>query len=331
MAQYYPPPPPKRSGIIRRVVTGIVSSLLLFSLVLNLYLGAYFASTMRGLRETPYRTGDPDQRIVILPIEGVINDDTAVFVHRAFEQLRQDVPKAIVLRVESGGGGVAASDRIWHELVEFKNETGIPVVASFGAYAASGGYYVSAPADYIIAEPSTITGSIGVIARSFTVHHLLEKVGITPEIIAASNATKKDMLNPMRSWTDQDRQALRSILDEFYDRFVEVVDMGRSGLNLQEVKQLATGEVFTCSQALSEKLIDEQGYLDLAIAKAKQLAKITQDDQPMVTKISQSHGFGALSALFGSDINRHSVMDATQVRQWVTELSMPRVEYWSMP
>lgn len=326
----YSPGPPlvsKRRLIFTRVVSGLITSTFIFSIVLNIYLVIMVASMFAGPSESTYAEGDRRRRIVIVPINGAIGDQTAKFVHAALKRLKDNPPKAVILRVDSPGGGVAASDRIWHELVQFKQETHIPLVASFGSSATSGGYYIAALADHILAEPTTVTGSIGVIAQAFTLQELLRKVGITPEIIAATAATKKDRLNPMREWTDEDRAVLRMILDDAYERFVDVVAQGRQGrLTAEEVRALATGEVYTCAQAISNKLVDEQGYLDAAIAKAKELAGIPADVTPMVTTMAPSESLGWLGLLRGPGQELDAV-SGRQLQQWLQELTVPRFEY----
>ncbi len=330
-----PPPPPvpvrsKTGGLLSRVLTGVITSVLFLSIGLNFYLGAWFASSMAGPSESTYTAGDWDRRIVILPINGMIDADTAKFVHQALKNLCEDPPRAVVLRVNSGGGSVAASDRIWHDVVTFKDQTRVPVVASFGSVAASGGYYIAAPADYIIAEPSTITGSIGVIAQAFTVQELLGKIGVKPELIVSTQSTKKDMLNPVREWTPQDRQMLRSILDHAYDQFVGVVEQGRRGLDKQQVQQLATGEVYTAQQAQANQLIDAQGYLDAAIVKARELAGIGQDEEPMVTIMSPPRGLSLFGAI-RSPVTDPGSIGTPLIRRWLTDLSTPQIEYRWVP
>lgn len=327
---YAPPAPPSRTGgIMTRVVTGLVASLLLISIVLNFYLGIFFMSSMRGPQEAVYAKGDMDSRIVILPVSGAIDETTSVEIRRSLVALRDNPPKAIVLRVDSPGGGVSASDRIWYELKKFKAEFDIPIVASFGSLAASGGYYISADADYIFVEPTTITGSIGVIAQAFTVQNLLDKIGVTPEVIAATEATKKDTLSPFRAWTEKDRDELRMILDQAYTRFVDIVANGRSKvLSREEVLKLATGEVFTAQQALANKLADEEGYLDAAIDKAKELAGIAATDTPAVMVISPQKSFSLMSLLGQSHAGSASeLLDSNRLRKVAGELSTPRLEY----
>lgn len=321
-----PFPPPKRGGIVGRIVTAVASSLLLLSIAMNLYLGAWFVASMSGPNELPYEPGDKKHRVVILPVKGMINSQTADFIHQALRALRKKKPKAVVLRIDSGGGGVAASDRIWHDIVTFMEQTQVPVVASFGSVAASGGYYIAAPADWIIAEPTSITGSIGVIAQGFTVGELLQKIGVKPELITATQATKKDMLNPVRDWTEEDRQAMRAILDHAYEQFVSVVARGRRGLSIEEVRALATGEVYTSNQAQENNLVDALGYLGDAIEKAKGLAGIDPDVDPQVTVMSPPRGLGLLGGV-GTTVPDPESISGQTIRRWLGELRTMRLEY----
>lgn len=328
---YAPPAPPARGGgAITRVLTGLFASLLLISIILNFYLGLFFVSSMRGPQEVAYHKGDATQRIAVIPVNGMIDDSTAVAVRQALQALRENPPKALILRVDSGGGGVSASDRIWHELQLFKKELNIPIVASFGSVAASGGYYISADSDYIIIEPTGLTGSIGVIAQAFTVQGLLDKVGVTPEIIASSQANKKDNLSPFRAWDDEDRTELRIILDEAHKRFVKIVADGRSKvLTPEQVAVLATGAPYTAAEALENKLVDAHGYMDAAIAKAKELAKLDPSSDPSVVVISPAKGFSILSLLGMSSQTPSAaeLLDSGHVRKMVGELAQPRMEY----
>lgn len=333
---YAPPPPPpppaapKRGGMLGRLMTGLITSVLLLSIFLNFYMGALLVS-MTASGESVYREGNPEQRIVIVPVKGAIGDDMAGYFRRVFKQLRKDPPKAVVLRVESPGGGITASDQMWFELTEFQKATKVPVVASYGSLAASGGYYISCPSEYIFAEPTTITGSIGVIAQAFTFGGLLEKVGVTPEIITSTDSTNKDMLDVTRPWGDSDRATLRKLLDNGYDRFVNVVHQGRSShfQSIDEVKKVATGAVYTAQEALGHKLVDELGYLEDAIQKAADLANLPAGAKPHVTIYRRSEGLkitvSAQSPGPGS-IDLSSI-EPDHVRSWLVEMATPRLEY----
>lgn len=328
----YPPvmfgPPPRRASFWGRIGTGLLTSLFFLSILLNIYLGAYFASSISGPTEKPYLAGDSGHRIVILDVDGLIDDSTAQYVRESLKELRGNKPAAVILRVDSGGGTVSASDIIAHDIEQFRKDTGVPIVASFGGIAASGGYYISAQCDKIVAEPTCITGSIGVIAEIVTVDKLLEKIGVTPEVIVATNSRKKDVANNiMRPWDEQDRDKVRMVLDHAYARFVDVVYNGRKQhfVSRDEVKALATGDIFTPEQAKANKLIDRVGYLDDAITEAKTLANLDAGKDYAVTRMS--HGRG-LSISFSSA--KQMSFDDGELRRTLGDLSAPRIEYrWS--
>jgi len=178
--------------------------------------------------------------------------------------------KAVVLRVDSPGGSAAASQEIASEIRRFKEDTGKPVVVSMGDIAASGGYYISVYADRIVANPGTLTGSIGVISHFIYIEGLLEKLGLEMETIKAGE--HKDM--GIRPLTDRERQIIQDITYDLYEQFVVAVAHGRS-LPVADVKTLATGQPYTGAQALELRLVDELGGLDRAIELAAGLAGVT--------------------------------------------------------
>lgn len=356
-----PPPPPayapapageaggRRRGLLSRMLGSAVLGLLVLSILLNLYMGVLvYRMTGLGVTEQVYQPGESLERIVILPVEGLIVEETYNFVRQAMRKLRDDPPAAIVLRVDSPGGGVGASDRTLDAIKRFRSEMraqddmDVPLIASFGSYAASGGYYVAMDADRIIAEPTTSTGSIGVIAQAFTLEQLMDKVGVTAEIITSSDSTRKDMLNTFRAWEDDDRAKLRQILDNNYEQFVDVVDAGRADLTRDEVRALATGEVFTVDAAQEHELIDDVGYLADAIDAAAAAADI--DVEPQVTIMRPPGGMGLLGLLLGRApttagtevpmsvaelANDAELTDLSpkRVRDWLHEASTPRMMY----
>lgn len=336
----YPPPPPPgyapyaypapKSGgsALGRAFVGIFVSLLIVSLLVNFYLGGILLSMSSGLKEAEYQKSDAKQRIVILPINGLIDDTTAVFVRRALDSLRENQPAAVILRVDSGGGYVSPSDRIWHELVKFKTDTNIPVIASFGGLAASGGYYISAPTDFIIAEPTCMTGSIGVMAQGFTIDQLLAKVGVTPEVLVATTSPEKDVANDIaRPWTEKDRAVMLDLLDHLHAQFIDVVKQGRPQLQPDELAAVTDGKVFNAEDAKAAKLIDDIGYLDAAIAEAAKRANIASSVTPKVTVISQPPSL--LGSLMGAESAGvpASKLDGATLRQWATEWSVPELLY----
>jgi protease-4 len=190
-----------------------------------------------------------------------------------------DRVKAVIIKINSPGGSVTTCDIIAHELKLFKEKRDIPIVAILMDVAASGGYYIAAAADKIIAHPTTITGSIGVIAFSINASGLMEKIGITDQSIKSGDF--KDLGSPLREMTKEERVVLQSVIDSLYERFLDVVEEGRPALDRVELTRIADGRIYTAAQALNLKLIDEIGYMDSAVEAAKELAGI--DSATLVT------------------------------------------------
>jgi protease-4 len=210
------------------------------------------------------------ERVAIIAVEGVITDAREVI-----EQLGRyrDLPsvKAVVLRVNSPGGAVAPSQEIYQEILRFRREARKPVVASFGSVAASGGYYIAAAADRIVANPGSITGSIGVIMQIPNIGALLQKVGIKTTVIKAGE--NKDLGSITRELTESERRILQGVMDDVHTQFIEAVAAGRR-LDRERVEPLADGRIFSGRQALSLGLVDELGDLPDAIDRAGGLGGI---------------------------------------------------------
>lgn len=329
---YYGPPPSKPAGgVLTKVATSLIATVFISSILLNVYFAIIFSKqvSLGPVVEQSYADGETDKRIAILPINGVINDETAYFVRQAIKKLNDDPPAALVLRVNSGGGTVGAADRIWHELDAFRvAHPDVKIVASFGSYAASGGYYVAALADHIYAETTCITGSIGVMGQLFTVEGLLDKVGVSPITMVATGSPQKDAANDItRAWTDQDRAVVQTLLDSAYERFLDVVAQGRADvLNEDQVRELANGRIFTAQQALDAKLVDTIGYLDDAITEAAKLAGLPPD-KARVTVLGSKPTL--MQALMGVDTKMPEI-SAEQIRSALTELGVPRLTYSMM-
>jgi protease-4 len=188
---------------------------------------------------------------------------------------RDEAVKAIVIAIDSPGGEVTASDVIHHAIVTTKKKSGVPVVASLGPLAASGGYYVAAGADWIVAHRTTITGSIGVIFHLWNYRGLMDKVGVKPMVYKSGKM--KDMLSPEKlesEITAEEKEVAQRLVMRDYDRFIEVVAEGRR-MKAAELKAgLADGRVWSGAEALEHKFVDQLGYFEDAVAKAKSLAKI---------------------------------------------------------
>jgi protease-4 len=218
--------------------------------------------------------------VAVLRVEGLITSgeagpfDTSAIAAAStlVEQIQKanDDPdvRAILLYVDSPGGGVTASDVIYHALKAVDK----PIVVLMGDLAASGGYYISMAADWIIANPNTLTGSIGVISEFPNADGLLDKVGV--DFVVITSGPRKDFGSPYREMTEEERQYWQTIIDEAYSGFVAIVAEGR-GLPVAQVLPLADGRVFTGRQALDAGLIDAVGYEADAVAKAAELGGIT--------------------------------------------------------
>ncbi len=185
---------------------------------------------------------------------------------------KDDHIKAVVLKINSPGGTVSAADVILHELQSFKSERHLPIVVCLEGLAASGGYYVAQAGDTIMAYPTCITGSIGVIAMKFNFRGLMDKVGLDTDVV--KTGAWKDFWSPFRAATPKEKEMMQQIIEEFYRDFINVVAQGRK-MSLKEVRQVADGRIFTAPQARDLKLIDKIGYLDDALKEAQALAGIS--------------------------------------------------------
>ncbi|WP_320664904.1 signal peptide peptidase SppA [Prochlorococcus sp. MIT 1223] len=217
------------------------------------------------------------RRMARIIIEGAINGATRKLVLKAIKQVEEREFPALLLRIDSPGGTVGDSQEIHKALLRLR-EKGCRVVASFGNISASGGVYVGVGAEKIVANPGTITGSIGVILRGNNLSKLLERIGIRFETI--KSGTYKDILSPDRPLTEEERGLLQSLIDSSYEQFVNAVAEGRN-LKPEEVKKFADGRVFTGSQAKDLGLVDEIGDEDHARIVAANLAEIDDKIEPI--------------------------------------------------
>jgi protease-4 len=179
---------------------------------------------------------------------------------------KDDRIKAVVVKINSPGGTVTAADVILHELKAFKAAKGVPLIVCLQGLAASGGYYVAQAGDLIVAYPTCITGSIGVIAMKFNLQGLMDKVGVGEDVVKSGKW--KDFWSPFRPATPAEKQMMKHIIDDFYHKFVDVVAGGRD-LSLKKTLALADGRIFTADEALHLGLVDQLGYLEDAINLAR--------------------------------------------------------------
>jgi protease-4 len=257
----------EKKRILRTVlaIAGIVAAVVVLSALVPLILdGAWFGG----------------ERVAVVRIEGVIVDS-----RDAIEELRKfrDNPnvKAIVLRIDSPGGGVVPSQEIYSEVLKTRTEGRVKVVTSMGNLAASGGYYIAAATDRIVANPGTLTGSIGVIMELANVRGLMEKVGVQSVVIKSGK--HKDLASPFRTMSVEDRAILQTVLDDVHDQFIQAVAAGRA-MKVDQVRDLADGRIFTGRQARTVKLVDELGDLQDAIKLAGKMGGIAGEPRVVETR-----------------------------------------------
>lgn len=216
-----------------------------------------------------------DGQIAVVEIFGPIYDSSTP-VRQIEKWSKRSNIEAIILHINSPGGGVAASHEIYEAVNRAREEEGMTVVAAFSSVAASGGYYVACGADYIVSNPGTLTGSIGVIMQYATFGDLMEKVGISMETVKSGEL--KDVGNPSRRMTPSEEQMLRSVIMDTYEQFVEIVARGR-GMEKDAVYPLADGRIYTGLQAYNLGLVDTLGTFRQALQITADMVGITGDPE----------------------------------------------------
>mgnify|MGYP003492457026 FL=1 len=228
-------------------------------------------------------------RVALIRIEGVILDAQAT-ISELKQYSENPLVKAIVLRIDSPGGGVVPSQEIHDAVKRVKNKSNKAVIASMGTVAASGGYYIAAATDRIIANPGTLTGSIGVIMEMANFEGLMKKVGVEGVVIKSGRF--KDVGSPLRKMSDEERKLLQSVMDDVHHQFIQAVADGRS-LEVSDVEPLADGRIYTGRQAKEARLVDELGDLDDAIHIAADIAGM--EGEPKVVEPRKRFSFRDIS------------------------------------
>ncbi|MBM7701205.1 signal peptide peptidase SppA [Metabacillus iocasae] len=269
--------------------------------------------------ETVLEEGDPTKKVVVLEVNGVIQDTDAQaspfsgqsgYNHRVFletlDELKEDSSVGgVIIRVNSPGGGVVESSEIHKKIAEFKQKTKKPVYISMGTMAASGGYYISTAADKIYAIPDTLTGSLGVIMQSINYSELAGRLGV--EDVTIKSGPYKDIMSPGRDMTKEEAAIMQNLVNNAYDGFVDVIKEGRN-LSEDEVRKIADGRIYDGRQAKELKLVDELGFFEdtiKAIKKDHQLkgAQVVQYNQafsfPSWLSMSMTQAFSGRSELSG--------------------------------
>lgn len=296
------------------IAVGVLTALWVFLLALVL---VAFAAIGDGDGRWEERTiqGRGDEKIAVVRISGSIHggeSDPSLFgvggtgsddaISQLQQAARDDDVAALILRVDSPGGAVVAADEIAREVQRVRRRK--PVVASMADLAASGGYYVASQAARVVANPGTITGSIGVIAILPNLEGTASKLGIRPVVLKAG--AQKDVGSPFRAMTPADRALYQRLLDEAHTQFIASVAQGR-GMSAARVRALADGRPFSGRQARANGLVDELGDLDRAYAIALDLADVDRDDSRLVELrarrgLSSLFPFGARSPV--EDVKR---------------------------
>ncbi|MCC6543320.1 MAG: signal peptide peptidase SppA [Nitrospirae bacterium] len=237
----------------------------LSAISLFIFIAAYAITA--GLGSFSLSTGE---KIAVVKIEGVILDSKDIIEELRDYRDNKSV-KAILLRIDSPGGAVAPSQEIYTEVLKIRDEGKKKIVTSMGSVAASGGYYIASASDKIVANPGSVTGSIGVILELANVSGLMKKVGV--ESVVIKSGKFKDVGSLFRTMMPEERDLLQGVIDDTYDQFVEAVSAGR-GINKEELRPIADGRVFTGRQAKKLGLVDELGNMQDAIKITADLAGI---------------------------------------------------------
>jgi len=238
-----------------------------------------------SIEEVVLVQNDSPEKILLLDVSGTLLSgvNPGIFqkegdiISRIFYRLEKasedKLVKGVILRLDTPGGDVTTSDILYNEILRFRKKTGIPVVGLMMGIAASGGYYIASGCDFIMAHPSTLTGSIGVISIFPNVEDFFSYFGIKVNILKSGEM--KDSGSVFKKMTEKEKEVFQQIIDDYYGNFLSVVLKGRKGaISEDDLIKIADGRVYTAKQALKLKLIDQIGYFDQAIEKTLSLAGI---------------------------------------------------------
>ena len=240
------------------------------------------------------------EKVGIIRVEGVILDSRNV-IDELKTYAKDSSIKAVVIRIDSPGGAVAPAQEIYKEIVKLKKEK--KVVASMGSVAASGGYYIACPADKIVANPGTLTGSIGVIMEIPNIEGLMKKIGVETKVIKSGK--HKDIASMFKSMSEEERKILQSVLDDVHDQFIRAVSEGRD-MKYENIKELADGRIFTGKKAKELGLVDTLGNLDDAVNLAGKLSGI-KGEPSVVSKKEKLSIWNLISGNLPSELIKKGV------------------------
>jgi protease-4 len=280
-------PPPRSRGFWGPLITLLAVVLLVVSLITNLVqlVGAFSAD--RTLKQTTIHTGDLKQVVAVIPIvNNMILHAQAVELEKVLKEVGDDDNvKAVVLRIDTPGGEVTASDEMYQSILDFKlKRQNVPVYVSMGGLATSGGYYTACGADYLVAEPTTLTANIGVLAENINISKLAEKYGVEDQTLHSTGADFKTAGSMLKTPTAEDTAYLQALIDSMADRFHDVVKKGRRGRLKAPMATIFNAQAYTATAALSMGLVDQIGYLDDTCKAAASKAGLTN---PTIVKYEE--------------------------------------------
>jgi protease-4 len=235
--------------------------------------------------------GEEKGKVLVIPIRGTISDapkrqfiiTRPSMVQEVVSQLRKAEKdpevKALLLKINSPGGSVTASDILYNEIVAFKQKTKAKVVVAMMGVAASGGYYISLPADYILAHPTSVTGSVGVLFLRPDMTGLMDKIGIDVEV--SKTGKHKDMGSPFRQATAEERQIIKDLIDQLGKRFLDLIAEHRK-IDPQNLQEISSARIFLADDALKRGMVDGVGYIGEAVSLAKKLAELPENAKVVV-------------------------------------------------
>jgi len=287
------PPPGKGSSPVVWILVILGLFVLAVSILFNVVLlgvivAQGFPGTGAGNMIEKRVQGKASDKVLLINVSGVISSGQTVLflpsgdlVQHVKQRLRvaerNKAIKAVILKVDSPGGTVTASDEIFKAVEAFREKTGKPVISLMDSVAASGGYYVSMACDRVVAHRATLTGSIGVIMQFLNYKGLFEEHGLKWITITPENADLKDIGAADQEFTEKDRQVMQSMVEDMYDLFLDRVKAGRPNLSESEILRLADGRPYTGQQALDNGLVDVLGDLDTALQEARKIKPFAED------------------------------------------------------
>jgi protease-4 len=303
------------------LVLSVVGNLVLMVAVIGLV--AVMGGTggiEEGLLERTVEKGPHDSKIVVIHIDGFIDEYMVESVRAQVDRAARDsAVRAVILRIDSPGGGLTASDMIHHEVRERLTKCGKPVVAAMDGVAASGGYYIACSADKIVAQTTTVTGSIGIIAQFFYLQGLLkDRLGVVPVTLTIGEKKGWPNMFDLGMTEEQRTYFMETLLRPGYDRFVNVVSESRR-MKRDDVLKLATGRIYMGPEARQTGLVDEVGYFERAVEIARDRAGVSE------ARVVEYVRPFSLSTLLGLTAKTPSVLDLRPER--LAEMASPRVMY----